>query len=122
MQKYAYFLGCITPLRYPEIEAATILVLKEFNIDLLPMEGASCCPAPGAFGSLDLWNWLAVAARNLTIAESMGVDIATTCNGCYGTLQEASHLLKDKKLQSKREAKLRHRKDILHLDSLKTVL
>lgn len=94
MKKYAYFLGCITPNRYPGIELATRKVLKEFGIEVLDMKGASCCPAPGVFGSFDLWTWLVVAARNISIAEEMGIDITLTCNGCYATIQEANFLLK----------------------------
>jgi heterodisulfide reductase subunit B len=92
--KYAYFLGCITPNRYPGIELATRITLRHFGVEILDMKGASCCPAPGVFGSFDLWNWLVIASRNISIAVEMGTNITATCNGCYATLQEADHILK----------------------------
>ncbi|UCE11408.1 MAG: CoB--CoM heterodisulfide reductase subunit B [Candidatus Thorarchaeota archaeon] len=93
-QKYYHFLGCIIPHRYPSIESAARLVFKDLGMELLDMEGASCCPAPGVFGSFDRVTWAAIAARNLTIAEVGGHDITTGCNGCFASMFDADHEMK----------------------------
>ncbi|MCL2607201.1 MAG: CoB--CoM heterodisulfide reductase subunit B [Methanomassiliicoccaceae archaeon] len=99
MAKYAFFLGCITPFRYPGIERSTREVFKTLGVELVDLEDASCCPAPGVIKSFNKATWLAVAARNLALAEKKGLDIVTICNGCYGSLFDAAHELhKDPKI------------------------
>jgi len=98
MAKYALFLGCIMPLRYPGIETATMEVAKVLEMDMEVLEKTSCCPAPGVFRSFDENTWLALGARNLALAEEKGSEIVTVCNGCFGSLWEVANLIqKDEK-------------------------
>ena len=92
--KFSLYLGCIAPNRYPGIEAATIKTAKTLGVELVDLVGASCCPAPGAFGSMDVLTWEALAARNLCLSEQMGLDCTVVCNGCYKSLYDVNEKLK----------------------------
>ncbi|MFX1345868.1 MAG: CoB--CoM heterodisulfide reductase subunit B [Promethearchaeota archaeon] len=100
-KKYSLFLGCVIPNRYPFIESVTRKVFKKLGIEIIEMDGASCCPAPGVFRGFDMDTWLIIGARNITIAEKNKYDIATMCNGCYGSLLEVNHELKTDILKQK---------------------
>jgi len=86
---YGFFLGCVIPNRYPMIEASIRNVFDHLGAELLDLPGASCCPAPGVFRAFHIPTWLVIAARNISIAEEIGVSPLTGCNGCYGTLRDA---------------------------------
>ncbi|MFX1541508.1 MAG: CoB--CoM heterodisulfide reductase subunit B [Promethearchaeota archaeon] len=88
-QKYSLFLGCVMPNRFPNLEKSIRVVLPLLGVELEDLDGASCCPAPGVVRSFDEPTWLALAARNLALAEMAGNNIITGCNGCYGTFKEA---------------------------------
>jgi heterodisulfide reductase subunit B len=93
MSDYALFLGCLIPMKLPQIEAASRSALAKLGVKVQDMEGFSCCPEPWSFKGADVEAWLKVAGRNLAVAEAKGADIITLCNGCSATLVEAGHLL-----------------------------
>jgi heterodisulfide reductase subunit B len=89
----------LIPARHPAMEFAIRSTLEKLEIEIVDLEGASCCPDPIYFKSKDKLSWLAVAARNLTLAEDLGLDIFTNCSGCTATLSETYHLLQDEELR-----------------------
>ena len=107
-KRYAFFLGCIAPNRYPQLEKSTRYVMERLGYELVDLERAACCPAPGVFRSFDKYDWMVAGARNLCIAEKMGLNVLTICNGCFGTLQDINkHLKSDEVARNKVNEKLR---------------
>ncbi|MFX1320677.1 MAG: CoB--CoM heterodisulfide reductase iron-sulfur subunit B family protein [Promethearchaeota archaeon] len=93
--EFAMFLGCTIPLKLPHFEKAFRQVANILNVKLKEMEGVSCCPEPVAMQSLNIDTWMTLGARNLSIAEKMGLDVLTICSGCYETLKTVSVLLEE---------------------------
>ncbi len=92
--KAIFFPGCLIPIKYPQMEVAIRRTLPPLGLEIVDLEGLSCCPDPIFFQASDKVGWLTMAARNLCLAEEAGLDIFTICSGCTGTLSEANHLLK----------------------------
>jgi heterodisulfide reductase subunit B len=94
--KYAFFPGCLIPAREPSYENSVRKIAPKLGIELVQMENANCC-APFSVQSVDYTSWLALAARNLALAEQMGLNIVTLCNDCYESLLMTNTLLKENK-------------------------
>jgi heterodisulfide reductase subunit B len=94
--KYAFFAGCLIPAREPHYENSVQKIAPKLGIELVKMEDANCC-APFSIQSVDYTSWLALAARNLCIAEEMGLNIVTLCNDCYESLLMTNTILKENK-------------------------
>jgi heterodisulfide reductase subunit B len=99
--RLAFFPGCLIPARYPGMEFAIRKAFDRLGLELVDLEGSSCCPDPIYFKSKDKTAWAAVAARNLTLAEERNVDVVTNCSGCTATLSETYHLLEDGDLRNR---------------------
>lgn len=91
--KVVPFWGCMMPLKYPQMELAIRKTLPILGIEIVDIEGFTCCPDPIYFKARDKMKWLTVAARNLAVAEEAGFDVVAMCSGCISTLKEAKFLL-----------------------------
>ena len=93
--KFAFFLGCTTPVRVMQYEAASRKVAAKLGIELVDLPDFGCCGFPTEKVSHDAF--LALAARNLAVAEEKGLDVVTMCTACAGALAKVVHELKDEK-------------------------
>ena len=89
------------PVKYPGFESATRVVAKARGIELVDLP-FSCCSAPTLLKLVQYESWLALAARNLALAEQEDLPILTVCNGCTNTLREARQVLKNDSAQKKK--------------------
>ncbi|MBI5569175.1 MAG: hypothetical protein HY914_04435 [Desulfomonile tiedjei] len=98
------YLGCTVPVRNLNYEVSARLTAERLGITFRDHEDFGCCGYP--LKSLDVRDTLAIAARNLAIAEREGLEICALCNACAGTLAEAAHVL-DHHPELKEEVNLR---------------
>ena len=103
--KYAFFPGCLAPMMARHYELSARKVAEKLGIELVDVEDFACCGFP--IMSVDRETAVLMAARNLSVAEDLGLDICTICNGCASTLTEASkELMHDDRLREKVKKKL----------------
>lgn len=86
--KYALFLGCTVPVRAQNYELSARKVAGVLGIELVDVPEFSCCGFP--VKSTHAPTTLLIAARNLSIASSFGVDVCTLCSACSAVLTETN--------------------------------
>lgn len=91
MKKVGFFIGCNIAFNRPDNEQAIRFALPALGVEIVELEGQTCCPAFGTMPSVDMVGWVAASGWNLIIAEEKGVDIFTACGSCYGSLSESYH-------------------------------
>lgn len=92
--KFALFVGCTTLARLGAYEVSARRVAEALGVELVDMDGAGCCGTT-FMESIDPKTGLAMAARNICIAEEMGLDVVALCNGCAEVLTKANRALKE---------------------------
>lgn len=91
--RYALYHGCLIPARAPFLEKATRLVLEDLGIEYEELTGTSCCVDPTTLRGTSERAWITLNARNISLAEEMGLPLLSQCNGCYSNINEANVVL-----------------------------
>ncbi len=85
-----FYPGCSLEQSAKPYEVSTLAVARALDLELPELADWNCCGATAYMGTHELWA-LALAARNLALAEAQGADeLITVCNGCYVVLNKAS--------------------------------
>lgn len=87
-RRYAFFPGCILEKATHECSQATMALAKALNWELVEIPGWSCCGASHV-QDIDEKAALVNNARNLALAEMMGLPILTVCSTCTLMLRKA---------------------------------
>jgi len=95
--KYLIFLGCAIPYRVSAYEISARKVLGKLGVELVEMPEFNCCGLP--FNAVSYETMMILAAKNLALAEQLGLNILTLCPGCAGTLKKVNKTLKEDKEQ-----------------------
>jgi len=117
--KYAYYPGCSQEGGEEHFGKSTEAVCHALGIALQEIHEWTCCGASsGHFLNENLS--LALPARNLAIAEKMGLDTICVCAACYLRLKQARHEVRPgpevrRKLEGWLEMPYEGKHDVRHL-------
>jgi heterodisulfide reductase subunit B len=93
--RYHYFPGCSVLGTGRACEESTQAVIRELGVELKEIDDWNCCGAT-AYMSVDEHNALALAARNIALAEKEGATQMTTpCSGCYLVLNKTKRYIEE---------------------------
>jgi len=90
--KYAYYPGCSLEKTQRGYDESVREVFKALGQELVEIDDWNCCGAT-VYMSVKETVSLAVSARNLALAEKMGLDILAPCSSCFTVLSKTNRIL-----------------------------
>ncbi|MCL5779646.1 MAG: CoB--CoM heterodisulfide reductase iron-sulfur subunit B family protein [Firmicutes bacterium] len=87
--KVAYYPGCSLHSVAREYDSSTRAVCQALGIELVEIPDWNCCGASAAHASSEYLP-TALSARNLHLAEKMGLNVTSPCAACYQSLAQAN--------------------------------
>ncbi len=99
-KKYALFPGCLMPTEQYAYELSIRETLPIVGVELVDIEGFSCCGEP--MKSVNQYLSLYLSTRNLAIAEKHHLDLFVPCAMCHLALSECQHVLEKNQAMKER--------------------
>jgi len=97
---YSYYPGCSLHSSAKEFDISTRVVMQELGIELEELEDWSCCGGSVAAG-VSHEVGMALAARNVVLAQQKNRDLLASCSGCYNKSAKAAKALEKEKERNK---------------------
>ena len=98
--RYAYFPGCVAQGACRELYQSTAALARSLEIELIELKKASCCGS-GTFKEDSQLLEDTVNARNIALAEQLGLPLLTHCSTCQGVIGHVDERLKQAQSQNK---------------------
>ncbi len=92
--KVSYYPGCSLHGTAREYEESTRAVCKMLGIELQELSDWNCCGASSAHSTNEALA-IALSARNLAMAEEMGLDLVVPCAACFQRFKVAEKHVKE---------------------------
>lgn len=92
--EYTYYPGCSLHSVHKPYDISCRAVFKALGINLFELDDWNCCGAT-FYMSIDEVTSIAVAARNLALAEKYNLDLIAPCSSCFTILSKANRFMKN---------------------------
>ena len=119
MTKYAIYPGCVMPTEQYSYELSIREVLPLLDIQLVDIDGFSCCGEP--MKSMNKLMTLYLSARNLALAEKENLDLFVPCPMCHLSLSECQHVMKNNNELSDRLQSMLSEEDLQYNGSIDVI-
>jgi heterodisulfide reductase subunit B len=88
------FRPCVGENKYPGVINGLMQALPKLGVEPVTSDEQTCCGGFLTFTNVaEPTSTMPAVARNVAIAEEMGLDTITMCNGCYTFLTEFTHFM-----------------------------
>ncbi|MEI7788625.1 MAG: CoB--CoM heterodisulfide reductase iron-sulfur subunit B family protein [Chlorobiaceae bacterium] len=92
MKRYAYYMSCINESMTKELDRSIDFWQKDLDLEFVKLHEGTCCGGSN-LDYVSPKHFALVNARNIALAEKLGLDLIVSCNTCLMTIRTAKKKL-----------------------------